>query len=394
MLRGELLARDPELRRRAQLKSERDVTVQPLSPPPTEPRGTRSLPAWLPRLVASLVVGGLFVMLFRRGDVPIVPPPGSFRQVHWWAVVGYFLSLFVVHWFRAWRWDYLLRPVARVPTSRIIAIAWVGFFAIMMLPLRMGEVVRPVLLRRDGKISGSAAMGTIAAERVLDGLFVALLLAATLAFVPRLPLEGVVFGGFPVARVVTLGYLTVAVFATALVVLSVFFAARRFAEAATLKVVGLVSDSLARRLSRMVGSLADGLRSLPDPRLMVPFLAQTSVYWGFNALGMWFLGWGCGLPMNPAQGFAVMGVLAMGILLPAGPGLFGPFQFSIFLALRMFFPDEVVRSEGVAYVFLMYLCQFVFTTLMGIGALWFGHIDPHHVLDQGTSSAPPAPPAP
>lgn len=335
---------------------------------------------WVSRLVLSLVVAGGFYFFMRRGGLPLLPPREAFNNVRWWTVGVYFASLFIVHWFRAWRWDYLLRPVARVPTSRIISIAWVGFFAIMMLPLRMGEVVRPALLRRDGRVSGSAAMGTIAAERVLDGFFVAVLLAATLLFIPRLPLDGVVFAGFPVREVVRLGYLTVAVFGLALVVLGVFLSARRFAERAVSTLVGVVSNRLARRLSRMVGDLADGLRSLPDPKLMAPFLLQTAIYWGVNALGMWFLGWGCGLAMSPSQGFAVMGVLAMGILLPAGPGLFGPFQYSIFLALRLYFPDSVVLSAGAVYVFLMYVCQFVFTSLTGLGALWFGQIDPREAL--------------
>nr|MBP6833239.1 flippase-like domain-containing protein [Deltaproteobacteria bacterium] len=144
---------------------------------------------WRMRLLVSLLVAGAFLLFMQRGGVPVLPDRDSFKYVRWWTVPTYFASLLVVHWFRAWRWTYLLRPVAKVPQGRIIAYAWVGFFAIMMLPLRMGEVVRPILLRREGRISGSAAMGTIAAERVLDGLFVALLLAATLWLVPRLPLH-------------------------------------------------------------------------------------------------------------------------------------------------------------------------------------------------------------
>ncbi len=353
--------------------------------PPASGDRARRLPIYF---VGSLMVAGLFVWLMRRGGVPLVPSTAAFAHVRWWTVAVYVASLVCVHWFRAWRWDYLLRPVATVPTSRIIAIAWVGFMAIMMLPFRAGEVVRPVLIRRDGRISGSAAMGTIAAERVLDGLFVAILLVGTLAFIPRLPLDGVVFLGFPVARVVQYGYASFGLFSSALAVLAVFLVARNFAETATLKVVGLVSEGLAGRLSRMVGGLADGLRSLPDPRLMGPFMLQTAIYWGVNALGMWFLGWGCGLPMTPGHGFAVMGVLAIGILLPQGPGLFGTFQVFVYLALRMYFPEDMIRERGVAYVFLLYACQFVFTLATGFGAMAFGHIDPRSALNDEPSPPP------
>jgi uncharacterized membrane protein YbhN (UPF0104 family) len=115
-----------------------------------------------------------------------------------------------------------------------------------------------------------------------------------------------------------------------------------------------------------VGGLADGLRSLPDPRLMLPFTLYSAIYWCTNALTMWMLGWGCGLPMTPGQGFAVMGVLAMGILLPAAPGLFGAFQLAIFAALAMYFPREMVEREGAAYVFLMYVCQLGVHLLTGL----------------------------
>jgi glycosyltransferase 2 family protein len=317
----------------------------------------------------------------RRANVPVIPDPREFAHVRWWTLVVYLLSLCVVHWFRAWRWDYLLRPVAHVPTSRIITIAWVGFFAIMMLPFRAGEIVRPVLIKRDGEISGSAAMGTIAAERVLDGLFVAVLLLITLFAIPRLPLEGVVFMGFPIERVVHYGYLTFALFASALTVLGVFLAARKFAERATRAVFGLVSHRLANTLAEKVGGLADGLRSLPNPKLMGPFLLQTAIYWTVNALGMWFLAWGCGLPVHPGHGFAIMGVLAMGILLPQGPGLFGSFQFFVYLALRLYLPEDLIRSRGVAYVFLLYASQFTFTLAAGVLAMLYGKIDVRKALN-------------
>jgi uncharacterized membrane protein YbhN (UPF0104 family) len=209
-------------------------------------------------------------------------------------------------------------------------------------------------------------MGTIAAERVLDGLYVALILAGALLFVPRLPLAGVRIGSLEVARVPQLGYLTVAIFASALITLCFFLWKRALAEKLTMRIVGVVSPRLAKRLSGIVGGLADGLRSLPDPRLMAPFTGYSALYWGANGVGMWFLGWGCGLPMTVGQGFAVMGVLAMGILLPAAPGLFGAFQVAVFAALLMYFPRGVVENQGAAYVFLMYVCQMAFHLIAGV----------------------------
>lgn len=284
--------------------------VDPQTPPPGAAGANPSTPAppraafgrkLAVRLVLSLAVGGLFVWYIQRAGLELAPPREAFDRVRWWAVGAYFALYTAVHYVRAFRWDFLLRPIARVRTRRIIAIGWIGFLAIMMLPFRMGEVVRPYLIREKGKISGSAAMGTIAAERVLDGLYVAVLLALALWLVPRRPLEGVHIGAIDVARVPQLGYLTVLFFGSALAVLAMFLWKRALAEKLTRVIIGAVAPRLAARLTEIVGGLADGLRSLPDPKLMVQFTFFSALYWCTNALTMCFLGWACGLPMTPGR---------------------------------------------------------------------------------------------
>ncbi len=340
-------------------------TVVPGSPAFAQAR-RKALRKLAVRGALSLAVGGAFIAYMRRSGLDLAPDPAHFAQVRWWTVAAYFALYTVVHYFRAIRWAHLLKPIAVVPARRLVAISWVGFLAIMLLPLRMGEVVRPFMIREKGRLSGSAALGTIAAERVLDGLYVAILLAVALAFVPRLPLDGVMIGGFAVANVPRLGYLLVLVFLGALVTLAMFLWQRALAVKLTRSIVGIVSAGLAERLERKVSDLADGLRAVPDPKLMLPFTIETLLYWGANALTMWLLGWGCGLPMTLGHAFSVMGVLAMGILLPSAPGLFGAFQFSVFAALAMYFPRAVVEQQGAAYVFLMYVCQLAFHLIAGV----------------------------
>jgi len=331
--------------------------------PPARRRYGRRL---LTRLVLSLLLGGIFVVFMQRAGLQLMPARDSFEHVRWWTVGVYFVGYTSVHYFRAMRWEYLLRPVAQVPRRRLIAIGFIGFLAIILLPFRMGEVVRPYLVREKGRITGSAALGTIAAERVLDGLYVAGALGLALVLVPRRALVGVRIGNFDVARVPQLGYMAALVFAAALGMLLFFLWKRALAERLVVRTMGLVSEKLALRLRDIVGGLADGLRSLPNPRLILPFTFFSAVYWALNGLTMWFLGWGCGLPMTFGQGFAVMGVLGIGILLPAAPGLFGAYQLSVFAALLMYFPREMVMREGAAYVFVMYLAQLAFHLLAGL----------------------------
>ena len=58
-----------------------------------------------------------------------------------------------------------------------------------------------------------------------------------------------------------------------------------------------------------------------------------------------------------AHACVTMGSIGIGILVPAGPGYFGAFQFSAFMALAMFFPESVLTTKGAVFVFLLYVCQ-------------------------------------
>src|SRR5262249_54415560 len=82
----------------------------------------------------------------------------------------------IVHLCRSLRWNDLLAPLGvRVPAGPLLAISSVGFMAILALPVRLGEVVRPGLLGQGGYSAASAALRAVAAERIVDGLIVSLL---------------------------------------------------------------------------------------------------------------------------------------------------------------------------------------------------------------------------
>src|SRR4029078_1219748 len=74
----------------------------------------------------------------------------------------------------ALRWNFLLAPLGvRIPNAPLLAISSVGFMAILALPARLGGFVRPGLLRKRG-VSATAGLGTVAVERIVDGLLVSL----------------------------------------------------------------------------------------------------------------------------------------------------------------------------------------------------------------------------
>lgn len=321
------------------------------------------------KLAASVIITAGILFTLQKGGLTLVPEGGDFARVRWECIPLYVVTLAVMSYFRAVRWRFLLRSFADVPLKRVLAVSWIGFAAILLMPFRIGEIVRPYMLREKGKISMSSATGTVVAERVVDGLFLSIVLAATLLFIPTLdPLPATVVG-LPVSvqHVRASGFVMLGIFTAAFVTIAVFYFARTWARRMTLAVFGVVSKRLGEKLAETAEKLANGLHFLGRGRDAGGFLVETTLYWGINALGMWILAWGCGIvhadgsPITFGEACALMGMLGCTILIPGPPGLLGVFQAGIYAGMTMYFPTEVVTGAGAAYVFLLYAIQIIWT---------------------------------
>lgn len=334
---------------------------------PSAPRPQPSLVRRvLPKLAISVALGALFAWLVRRGGVPLIPSVAAFEHVRWWAVGGYVALLSFTHFFRASRWRFLIAPVKRdIPFWDGVLLNWIGFFAIFALPLRLGEVARPALTKIRHGVSISSGLGTVAVERVVDGLVTSLCVVWALLALPRLDASDEFVRSLPYY-----GYLAVAAFCAAFVALALFLWQRTLAVRLIHGTVGRLSKRFGELVAAKVSNVAEGIRSMAHPTLAFGFLAETGAYWALNAAGMWLLGWGCGLEMSFGHAVAVMGILAIGILLPAGPGLFGNFQLAVSTALKLYFTTTIVGEQGAVYILLMYATQAVLITVTGVVPLY------------------------
>ena len=339
------------------------------------------------KLVASALITIGVIYTVESGGLKLVPDGGDFAGVRWAALAAYFPLLFGMTWFRAVRWRFLLRQIIVVPKLRLFAVSCIGFFAMWALPFRLGELARPLMLRtrpeeiKPGKpvLTLTAATGTIVAERVIDGLFISIVLAIALLTVPTLhPLPETVVGlKISVAHVRWAGFAMLGLFTTAFTVIAVFYFARTFAVRATHVVFGLVSQQLADKLSGMASHLADGLHVFRSGRDFFGFLLETAAYWMFNAAGMWVLARACGVTHLDGSGItfgeacALMGMLSCAILIPGPPGLLGVFQAGIYAGMTMYFPTAIVTGPGAAFVFLVYITQVAFCLVTAAWGLWY-----------------------
>jgi hypothetical protein len=288
----------------------------------------------------------------------------------WPYLAAYFGLMLLQHLCRALRWNYLLAPLGiDVPAGPLLAISSVGFMAILALPLRLGEFVRPGLLRRRG-ISASAALGTVAVERIVDGLMISLFV-----FFAFLAIRG---PDSP-AWMMPTAFLALGIFAAALVFI---LAAMKWPE----KTVrfSLKMSLLPRFAPRIAGVIEEkllemirGFAVLRDFKNISKFLIWTAVYWSANGMTVWVLAKGFQtieprFDLSLIGGFAVMGLVGVGISLPNAPGLVGQYQAFTLLGLSLYLGAGALKGGAIYPVALTYaIVHHIFQVIwyVGMGAL-------------------------
>ncbi|HET9551612.1 MAG TPA: lysylphosphatidylglycerol synthase transmembrane domain-containing protein [Anaeromyxobacteraceae bacterium] len=319
----------------------------------------------LRQALAGLAVSAVALWLTLRGkDLGAIWQALQEGDYRWLA--PYLLMGLAIHLVRTWRWGILLEPVAKVPFARLNAVAAVGFMALVLLPFRLGELARPYLVAERPRLRVSAALSSVVVERVADGLFMGLLLMVTLLGVPE---------GTPGLRVIRLGGVLVSLaFAALLAFLVLAYKNRALAVRLTARLLGPISPGLAARASGMVDAFIHGLRLVPSRRKLALFFALTAVYWALSGFSMQVLARGFGIELGAVDTFTVLGVLVIGVMIPAGPGMVGTFQGAVVVGLSLFVPREVAATHGVAYANVLWAAQIGLQALLGAVFLFSRHV--------------------
>jgi len=350
------------------MSADESTKNQGLAAAPSKARGAW---AYAPRILASLAIAGAFVWLFKRGGLPLIPDASALAAVQGWGIVGFGLLTLAATYLRVHRWVPLLKPVAPdISEPRVVGIGFIGIATIMFAPLRMGEAARPYLLARDGKVTFFQALGAAGAERVVDGLVLTVTAAIALTLsTPISPLPDHLGDvALPVSIVPHAIYVAAVVFTGGAVALLVFYGARSFARKITSTLLSPISPKLAGFVTGTLERLADGLSVLGSPENRLRFLGETLLYWATQFAAQWVLMRSCGIDASIVEACVVLGVLGLGVIVPAGPGLFGAFQIGTYTGLALYVPVTILRTSGSAMAFISYAGQLVAMVLaLGVG---------------------------
>ncbi len=257
---------------------------------------------------------------------------------------------------RAQRWRVFLRAVGVPPMRILVAATNIGFMANMVLPLRVGEVVRPVLVSRREGLPLSGVLASALLERIFD-MFTILFLFGVAASIVPVSDEIRQWGGMLTGVAVTVGG------AVALV---------RWQEDLALGLVRRICGVLPPRLGQPVVGFAAGfvkaLGMLDRPASFVRAFAWSLYLWvAIATLYVFaFLAFHLAVPMLVGA-VVLTAVVAIAVSVPSAPGYIGSFQLGCVLGLAIF---AVAESEALAFSIVVHLTQFVAVIGAGLYSLW------------------------
>lgn len=297
------------------------------------------------RLALSGLLGAVLLLIFFKGtDWEAMGE--AFHRADPAFMAGVVVVTVVVYAVRAWRWGYLLRPLARVPFPRLFSVTLLGFAAGLVVP-RAGEVVRPYLVGRHHGLRTPAAFASIILERLIDLITVLLLFGLYLYVLPmprvqqRGPLLGMLkaAGGMAgLAALLVLGLL-----------LALHLGSRRVLDTLD-RVLFTLPRRLASPLSRALRGFADGLAVLrATPSHLLAIAGQSLLLWCCIALGVHWSNRAFGLELPFHSAFLIVGFLTVGVAVPT-PGMVGGFHEAYLLALTQNFGIDraTAAAAGIA----------------------------------------------
>ena len=274
----------------------------------------------------GIAVSALFIALFAR-STDFAEVREAFEEANYALALASLPVYFLGLWMRTIRWQYLLRPVKVVPARRLYPVVIIGLMANNLIPARVGELVRAYVLGQRERISKTASLGTIAVDRLFDGITLIPIMLLVAAFAGHqaefdVPLLGSLnFTG--------LGIVMSALFGMALILLF-YFALSTPGQAQLHAIVRfLLPASLEDKVENLVDSFISGLRALKSPVDLAIAWLMSLLSWTLEAT-MYYI---VALAFDIHEPFYVFLLLTaaanLAIAIIASQGGVGPFELVV-----------------------------------------------------------------
>jgi len=302
-------------------------------------------------LILGLIVSILALYLAFR-NVPLndlVIYLGSINYVWILPAVVVILLSFAL---RVYRWKIILESVGKISFWQSFHPLMIGFMINCILPGRVGEVARPVILQKKENIPFSTGLATVAAERVFDVGMLIVLFAVLLVSIEIDPDIDMVFGEYHLnkATLMTVGKGTfkLLLLLIAGIALVGFNKTRKLITDLINRMPGMfffagpdlkkkIKKKFSEPLVNTVENFATGFTLIKYPMKLFTCFNLSVLVWGLAAFSYYLVSLGCpGIELSFTEITAVMIIICFFIALPSVPGYWGLWEAGGVFALLLF----------------------------------------------------------
>ncbi len=224
------------------------------------------------------------------------------KRMNPWDLVAGSLIFILSFLMRGLRWKLILKNTEHLSLNLATANMFIGQFGNNILPWRMGDVWRTVMLRKLAKIPMVTGGVGLAVERLYDGIIiVAMGIFASSYYAVH-------------SKMLKTLYTLIGVLAGVFLLLLLF-----------LRIFG-------HKEGRFIQNLVRGAGSLKNPKDFFLLLTFTFLIWSVEAASFYYFFHSAGFSLKPAQILLVLAILNLVLLLPAAPASLGTFEYAVVFA--------------------------------------------------------------
>jgi glycosyltransferase 2 family protein len=269
-------------------------------------------------------------------------------------VAVYFIGV----WVRTWRWQYMLRPIQKIPLRILFPVVTIGYMGNNIYPARAGELLRAFLLKQREAVPVSASIATIFIERIFDAVVMMLFIFINLPELAKLQGESGFIGNIQQVAVVGTG-----IFFGALVA---FLLAAMFPAVTSRVVAWSVEHLIPLRFRDTAHGLAtkflEGLACLRSPRDAFMVFFTSLLIWLLETAKYWFIMQGFPFAVSFFTLMLNNGISNIITSIPSAPGYIGTFDASSVAVLTAYGVDKAVAT---AYTLVLHAALWFPITIVG-----------------------------
>ena len=299
------------------------------------------------RLFTGLAISGILLYLCFR-NIKFDKEFFNDIRFNYLYLIPVILSLFLVMLIRAYRLKVIFSPIQKLSYRQTISYNCIGYMFIYLLPLRLGELIIPTLIKKDTSLPISSSIAVIFIERMID--FITLLCILLYVFINMLLPKWLLRSGL--------------MFAIIIIVTILFFAFCYFNSPIIKQIIQkILPGKVNLRLLNILKRFKQSLMIIKNPYLVIYLFLISFIVWLSSSVSIFFIFQLAGLRLPFFAAVALMVINSFGVSIPAGPAMIGTFQYSCIIALSLFSID---KNDSFIFANLYYILGIGLTIILGV----------------------------